>query len=392
MVVLLGAGASAPAGVPLAGDMTRKLVEQNPGVGWPSGQVINFVVGRLIDDGSRRGGSPLELPDVEAVVAALEQLVDRAANALAPFVATWEPLPPGPPPRSPFDESVEEVARGLNRHLENRDREHRFMGGDRPPDPYMWDRAVRRAIHEETNRDEGVHVASAANHAFEFLKLATHVTDPDRVAHLLPLVRHARDHPPFTIASLNYDNTVELASESAGVSFSRGVDHWSDTEELSFPESSEVRLLKLHGSVDWRLGPWRDDQQLAVADPKKPGRPAVIFGQGNKLTAEGPYLDLLAQFRDDLRSVSHLLVLGYSFRDDHVNEIIRRWLAPPKRRMRAVGVGPMPDGFTRVRPFRRSGQELRAEWEDREIKTPADMEALLADAEEWSHEMPEQTE
>jgi hypothetical protein len=58
----------------------------------------------------------------------------------------------------------------------------------------------------------------------------------------------------------------------------------------------------------------------------------VIFGGGNKLTAEGPFLDLLIRFRDALRLHRDLLVVGYSFRDDHVNHCILTWLLSPQAR------------------------------------------------------------
>jgi hypothetical protein len=55
-------------------------------------------------------------------------------------------------------------------------------------------------------------------------------------------------------------------------------------------------------------------------------RSAVIFGGKNKLTAEGPFLDLLFWFRQTLQLSNELVVIGYSFRDDHVNHTILSWL------------------------------------------------------------------
>jgi hypothetical protein len=55
-------------------------------------------------------------------------------------------------------------------------------------------------------------------------------------------------------------------------------------------------------------------------------RPAVIFGQRNKLTAEGPFLDLLRQFQNELDNCSVLTVIGYSLRDAHINTYISKWL------------------------------------------------------------------
>jgi hypothetical protein len=57
-----------------------------------------------------------------------------------------------------------------------------------------------------------------------------------------------------------------------------------------------------------------------------PPPPAVIFGHRNKLTSDGPFLDLLRQFQSELQKSESLIVIGYSFRDSHVNTYISEWL------------------------------------------------------------------
>jgi hypothetical protein len=73
--------------------------------------------------------------------------------------------------------------------------------------------------------------------------------------------------------------------------------------------------------------------------PEMVGRElGVIFGGRNKLTAEGPFLDLLIKFRNVLSQHSHLIVLGYSFRDQHINRCIVRWFdGDSSRRLTIVG-------------------------------------------------------
>jgi hypothetical protein len=56
----------------------------------------------------------------------------------------------------------------------------------------------------------------------------------------------------------------------------------------------------------------------------------VIFGGGNKLTAEGPFMDLFHKFKRLLWKRQHLLVIGYSFRDDHINHLIEHWFTTRK--------------------------------------------------------------
>jgi hypothetical protein len=124
-----------------------------------------------------------------------------------------------------------------------------------------------------------------------------------------------------------------------GTSYSQavhiGLEGWSKSGQFVFPASG-INLIKLHGSIEWVLRPEgptegaplsRQSVRVASAEElAKPGfRPAVVFGQGSKLTAEGPFLDLLRSFREELNKHSQLLVVGYSFRDEHVNEYIAQW-------------------------------------------------------------------
>ena len=44
------------------------------------------------------------------------------------------------------------------------------------------------------------------------------------------------------------------------------------------------------------------------------------------LNSEGPFLELLSKAREELDRHSMLLVIGYSFRDPHINQCIARWL------------------------------------------------------------------
>jgi hypothetical protein len=104
--------------------------------------------------------------------------------------------------------------------------------------------------------------------------------------------------------------------------------------------------MKLHGSVKWWWSLPREEdpmglnyREIAELDDKsmeeipkqyrtelRGKQLAVIFGGRNKLTAAGPFLDLLAKFKEVLNKHSRLLVVGYSFRDEHVNQCIARWL------------------------------------------------------------------
>ena len=84
---LLGAGASAEAGIPTTFEMTRRLVEgiEDQG-GLHYAQVLNFVCGALIaHDAAEEGKSPYEGLDVERVFAAVELLAERRDLEVTPL-------------------------------------------------------------------------------------------------------------------------------------------------------------------------------------------------------------------------------------------------------------------------------------------------------------------
>jgi hypothetical protein len=52
----------------------------------------------------------------------------------------------------------------------------------------------------------------------------------------------------------------------------------------------------------------------------------MVFGQGSKLRSDGPFLAMLVEFDRMLAETEWLTVIGYSFRDDHINAALTRWL------------------------------------------------------------------
>jgi len=184
------------------------------------------------------------------------------------------------------------------------------------------------------------------------------IEDQTKVAHLGPLLS-SHDQAVLVVATLNYDNAFELAGQAAGVTVETGIGAITDTGRFPTIEKG-VYLLKLHGSIDWSL-------QDISPSPEKPlasqaiqkvstevmrtsgYRPALIFGQRNKLTAKGPFLDILAVFREQLTKAERLTVIGYSFRDEHVNEYIGQWLNADRiRKLRIINgekFAPAPGEF-----------------------------------------------
>jgi hypothetical protein len=145
-------------------------------------------------------------------------------------------------------------------------------------------------------------------------------------------VREAHRLGKLAIATLNYDLSIEQAAQADDVPVETGIDYWIKTGRWSWPDEG-IRLLKLHGSINWFFAEQKAPGHLprdvveVTEQSRDPRRPALLFGQRGKLQAEGPFLGLLAQFESELASAHQLVVIGYSFRDNHVNDVIRRWTA-----------------------------------------------------------------
>lgn len=154
------------------------------------------------------------------------------------------------------------------------------------------------------------------------------------------------------LITLNHDTLVEQLLAMSGIAFADGfgepvenVRYWR--EGLLAGSDEKVRLLKLHGSIDWFKYPPNDltSGPEAVAIPlsddiwhsKNPsgelqrpygGRPVILAGTFNKMLdyTASIFADIHCLFRDSVRAGRHLIVSGYGFGDKGVNSQIVEWM------------------------------------------------------------------
>lgn len=153
------------------------------------------------------------------------------------------------------------------------------------------------------------------------------------------------------VVTLNHDRVVETALNRASI---RYVDGFSDNANHLRPWQPErfhdlaagVRLLKLHGSVDWwtlapRNGGRRerivaaveggadlvvDGQRYDAVPP--PGRPLLLVGTHNKVREYSSliFVELYYRFIKALHEARPVIVSGYSFGDKGVNRLLADWI------------------------------------------------------------------
>ena len=351
---LLGAGASVEAGVPDTYNMTRKMLENFSENGNSRYQeyakVLNFVISGLIFKQGIEGNSPFDGVNIEDLFTAVNLLGDRENSELSPFISAWHPKLMGLESGELGSFKSKKLLRTINEPIEEFVREKinealRFIGGSDFPVNHTtkindillytnFERVFTDAVRRIVSGSKGLLFTDTAKAMMQNLVEMVWIREEKKVEYLIPLLEGIATFRS-SIVTLNYDNTIELVGQLQNIPINTGFDVWSDTGEFNFTIGS-VPLIKLHGSIDWRLS----DGQITNEKPlsyqiidevnlgmkKQPNyNPAVIFGGKNKLTAKGPFLSLLRAFEKELMTSQLLTIIGYSFRDEHVNEYIANW-------------------------------------------------------------------
>ena len=169
------------------------------------------------------------------------------------------------------------------------------------------------------------------------------------------LIFRDRSLPRPWIFTTNYDLFNEMAMDKIGVPYCNGFSgtverrfnpslfRYSLAEQLDISSKkwtvvdNFVYLCKLHGSINWiedgnTLFPIREMQ----GKPTNEENPVLIYPTPVKQNAifGSPYTDLLREFqRQIVHEQSVLFTIGYSFGDEHINNIIFQALTIPNFRL-----------------------------------------------------------
>lgn len=174
-----------------------------------------------------------------------------------------------------------------------------------------------------------------------YIKKRAIVTEDKKVEYLSPFIDfidEKADLPKkhLNIITLNYDTCIEQFCNMYKLTYRDGFDdRWSPSTFDA--ENIDICLYKLHGSVTW----YRTDKGDCIKLPidtikfqKKNNSSVIPLISGEnaeslmlypmqKLDYAEPVLELLVKIKHILESeCKFLIVIGYSFRDDHIKRII----------------------------------------------------------------------
>lgn len=138
--------------------------------------------------------------------------------------------------------------------------------------------------------------------------------------------------------TLNYDLVFEKVFNSDEAKPLNNGFLNNDLETTSFDvQQTRMNLYKIHGSLDWYLE--KDDThslpnyEIAFnrlqPDERKP---QLILGYESKLFSVDPFFTLLQKFIEKLSNVNLVVVIGYSFFDACLNNILIKFLNSSENR------------------------------------------------------------
>lgn len=332
IVVLIGAGASVDAGLPLTSQLAENILRNaNADRQTPAVQALNFVYGAMVGHQADDGGDPLRAVNIETLVSALRLLQEREKHEVAPFVASWKSGALGFGPRGPSMTEGRALIQALDREL----LERHSMGTSAA-------NAVASIARQAIGRGSPQTFLDAERLVLKSLQ--SELGHPMATAYLQPIVDLASTQAGgLDVVSLNYDLALERQAVAAGVRVDTAMARWSPGLPLDFhQEDGLLRIIKVHGSLDWVLHA-HQPYDAAIQSPDIAVRvegdrelPWIVVGDRDKLATDGPTLRLFQAAFEALSRAEHLVVAGYSFADSHINALIRDWMLVDARHTMTV--------------------------------------------------------
>ncbi len=161
------------------------------------------------------------------------------------------------------------------------------------------------------------------------------------------------------IFTLNYDILIETAAENLNIPLNNGFQgfqirkfnpanfnykNYIEITDGNKKIEKNINLIKLHGSLSWeydeKIVPYKivekqlklDKGALQYSNIFYENREVIIYPTQTKksYSLDLPYSEMFRQFNESInRSNSTLFIMGYSFLDEHINDIILSSLANP---------------------------------------------------------------
>ncbi len=147
------------------------------------------------------------------------------------------------------------------------------------------------------------------------------------INYLAPLLEFIEQFGSMDIFSVNYDTAIEQFASVYRKTYSDGFDSQWNPNSFN-KERTDIRLYKLHGSVTWYRTDDGEYVKVPVRVPTDTLRlitdeeaSSLILYPMRKWQYTEPLLELLVMLKKGLEGSACCVVVGYSFRDEHITRI-----------------------------------------------------------------------
>ena len=273
VIFLIGAGCSFDAGIPMSSTMIEKIESKlsDKDSGWSAYRELYFYVKHTIEYGSKLGGI-LQDFNIESLLVTLHHLSEHRQSILYPFISGYS------------NDLIEYAGRNFSKIRE--------LIGKIEEELPKW---ITRSDYK------------AADYYSGFERFQNEYNYPVR------------------IFSLNYDLCVEkqVQDEHLETGFIEGKpwDGSRFTHSNDDEPDAPIYLYKLHGSIDWER-----NRNVLICSQQQGIKPEIVFGTDVKMQAVDPYLFYLYEFRKYALLSKIIVVIGYSFNDPHINDLLKQSL------------------------------------------------------------------
>ena len=273
IIILLGAGASADAGIPVTSKMVQdveEFIDNNQDKDWSQFKNLYYLVKSSVEFSYGIQGKHVNF-NIETLLNILYELEKKEMHPLYPFIGSWSVR---------FNEIIK--------------------------DDFNLIKDFKDKIIQQLKtwiQPDNLKLLEYYKKLSEFQKQIQF---------------------PLKIFTLNYDLLIE--KNLSEITIERGFDDnkkWNYKLFSERPEDPNIYLYKLHGSLDWE----RDKiTQIVKCVDNIPNIPDLIFGTQYKMQYIDPYLFLFSEFRYYALKAKLIICIGYSFSDEHINAILSQAL------------------------------------------------------------------
>ena len=190
-----------------------------------------------------------------------------------------------------------------------------------------WPQEPLAALQRQPVEINGIEPRKVLEALRDFIKQKV-VVDPEKTAYLDPLRGFVDSEKPLSVYSLNYDTAIEVFCAKHRLAYRDGFgEDWNP--RVFDDQNVDLLLFKLHGSVTWyrtdrgrflKIPVMLKDSTVRLITTER--ATALMLYPAQKLAYVEPLFELLLQMKKRLATCQFLVAVGYSFRDDHVRQIL----------------------------------------------------------------------